>query len=259
MIKKISLTLTMLLSLNLSVNSQTLEIIDAIAGTLLPKVVDGIKQIKDSGNKNTVKVDRTTFNGHMDELNKYMTGITGAISSDAESLKTIGELASTGAQLYDNLGAMYAMSNRPLIEKIIDCNCDDVQRAYAQAFYRDLQQLRKDVGKLQTDVPNLNIDKSLKDDLAQKVNSISSDNTDLQSYLATSGIETPSSTSTPAQLVNYLEKVRDAGTNLDNLKRSIQGMLDILSSRLGTYVNNASKAKTEVDAKFKEITEQKKE
>lgn len=238
-----------------STQGQALEIIDAIGGSLLPKVVQGIKEIRESGNRNTVKVDRVEFNKEVKNLSDYIGGITTALSNDAKSLKTIGDLSSSGARLYDDLGAMETMAQQNLISKIIGCQSDDVKRAYTYSFFRDLRQFETDVTGLQTEISSLTIDPNLKDLLIQKVDAIRSDSKDLQSFLATSGVPIPNDSSTPIQINSYLSKISDSDSNLSSLKTSVQDMLSVLSSRLGTFVNNAASVKANVDVKLKEMSE----
>lgn len=248
----------LLLSLSLTAFSfeskaQALEIIDAIAGTLLPRVVDGIKEIKNSGNENKVKYHKTEFQAKMNDLNQYIKGITSSIANDAKSLDAIGKVAANASLLYDDLGAMESFANGNLIDAVINSNNEPIQRQFALAFDRDLAQLKQNIDGVKGSVLALSIDQSLKDNLASLVDVVKTDYTDFESYLLQSGVTRPTATSTIDQIVSYLRSIKNSGNNIDAIKRAIQSMLSTLNSRLSSYVTSAADTKTRVDAKFAEI------
>jgi hypothetical protein len=232
---------------------QTLEIIDAIAGTLLPKVVQGIKDIKGSGDKERVRVDRKVLDTSVKDLNEYVKGITGALANDAKSLDAIGKMAASASLLYDDLGAMEAFINNNLITSIIDCNNEPVKRQFALAFDRDYKQLIDNINGVKTSVLDLEIDQSLKDNLASLVDEVKGEQKDFDSYMIQSGAIQPTAASKITEIDNYLAAMKNSSKEITEIKKAIQRMLSTLNSRLSSYIKTVSTTKVKVDAKFDEL------
>src|SRR5690554_3194453 len=245
---KIVLVFLALFVNTISAKSQVLEVVEALGGVLLPKVISGIKEIKDleKENKPFVKVDKTTLNQEIDNIHSYISGITGALEKDARTLEVLGGLSNSGGQIFDDLNAMESMANAALIDVIISSNSYAVQRAYAQAFYRDLQQYNVDINKLQQDLNKLDIEGYIKNDLTQKMNSIKSKSRDFESFLNTSGLAIPQDNTSPEQINSYLEKIKSSTSYIVSITENVQGILGSLHATLGSFTNQIGIAKADV-------------
>jgi hypothetical protein len=247
-------SIMLLLLISINCHSQALEIIDAIGGTLLPKVVDGIKDIRDSGTKNKVKYDKDKFNEKMNDLNQYVSSVASSIADDAESLDAIGKMTARASQLYDDLGAMESFANTNLIQAVLASNNEPVQRQFAFTFDGDVAQLKQDIDGVKSSILSLTIDQSLKDNLTQLIDDIKTEYTDFETQLAQSGITRPTATTSINGITNYLGAINNSTNNISQIKQAIQSMLSTLNSRLSSYVNDASEVKDKVKNKFDELS-----
>jgi hypothetical protein len=246
------LTMGILLSWN-STHSQTLQIIDAIGGVLLPRVVDGIKEVQNSGNSSKIKYDKEDFNKKVDAVQDYVVGIANAMSNDAQSLSVLSGITARTSQFYDDLGALESLSKNTLIDAIINCNNEPVQRQYALVFDSDLAQLKSDIDGVRTSILNSSLDQSLKDDLTVIIENVRSEYTDFESVLSQSGVQRPSSASSIDNIKNYLQSIKGSQGHISDIKRAVQRSFSLLNSRLSTYNTNALRVKTEVATKFAEL------
>lgn len=247
------LAFVFMIGIAFSGNAQVMEIITAIGGELLPQVVDGIKDIKDSGNERRVRMDRDEFNTRISNLNNYIVGITSALESDAKNLEAITKLSSKASLLYDDLGAMESFSQGSLVSAVGNSNNELTQREFAFAFHRDLSQLESDIDGLMISVTSFEINDALKETLARLVTDIRSEYNEFESYMEESGIDRPTAASTMVQIRNYLNSIGNAGDNIDEIKENVQDLLATLDSRLSSYVRKTSEIKDNVDSEFSRI------
>ena len=235
-------------------NSQVLDVLKAIGGDLLPKVVDGFKDVKNSGNSNRVKYSREEFEKNLENLKEYALNIASSISDDANNLEVLGKISSRASQFYDDLGALESFSNGDLIDAVVKSSNEYVQRQFAYSFDKDLHQLKQDIDGVKTSILSQSIDQSLKDSMTRLIDNIKGEFGDFESEIIQSGVKRPTANTKIDHIKNYLISIKKSHNNVRELKRSIQEMISTLNSRLSSFTIESKKVQEKVSNKFKELS-----
>lgn len=119
---KTKLLIAFLVVINYSGYSQ-LDLIDKIAGTLIPTVFNGIKDIKSDGNKK----EKTEKAKDLESQMRLATsGVVIKIDDDIANLKAINGLFSLTSRMTDELGALRGLTGEEFLSNVILVNKEDL-------------------------------------------------------------------------------------------------------------------------------------
>lgn len=224
------------------------EIIDKIAGTLLPKVFEGIKSIKDASRSNKDK-EITKLD---EALKAHLKIIVNSIEDQQKNLDGINSLFENTGPITDNLGALKALSREEFLDAIIKV---DNHKLYIETamnfddFLTQVESINTQIQKL--DITNINAELralikiklvNLKDKLAL-----------LSRRVRRGKLVTASMTFTEAQ--TYVKNINRSETRDDI--RLLESSVNDINVLLSAWIDAGSEGLKENKKQFEELTKEK--
>lgn len=219
-----------------------LEVIDKIAGVLIPGITSGIKTVLESSNGNKVKKDEVK-QLESDLMNKFK-GLVDDIDKDASNITALNEIFSIAGVLYDDVGAMKALTNNSFLEQIKLSNNHHLLRETAILFASEWRQVEKKKDKL-ISLTNNASSGSVQDDIAQYVQNLDEALTDLESVLKLS--KEPTEGMDLAESILYVQKLKRADEHINKIEEAVEDINVQLATRIKSFKASLDKTKKEIE------------
>jgi hypothetical protein len=235
-------------------SAQTIEILTAVGSELLPKAVEGVKDILGTAKNNgNIKTTEKKIKEKVEPFKEYALGIAKGTQTTAENFYALSRSVNPASKVMDNAGALKALSNTQLITTIINSNNENVQRQYAYRVEEAFNAVKTSIDELTSDINALTIDQSLKETLNIRINSIDSRFEEIKGNVANSGVSDVTALTPPTQLGTYLSYFEQQSSRIENLTNTIEDFFSIQESRTSTFVNGSKSLVKDINDKWNSI------
>ena len=245
--------LLVLFSISFS-SAQTIEILTAVGSELLPKAVDGVKDILGTAKNNgNIKTTEKNIKEKVEPFKDYALGIAKGTQTTAQNFYALSKSINPASKIMDNAGALKALSNTQLITAVINSNNENVQRQYAYRVEEAFNAVKASIDDLTSDINDLTIDQSLKETLNIRINSIDNRFEEIKGHVANGGVSDVTALTPPAQLGTYLTFFEQQSKRIENLTNTIEDFFSIQESRTSTFVNGSKSLVKDITDKWNSI------
>jgi len=219
-----------------------LEVIDKIAGVLIPGVTSGIKTILESTNGK--KVNKDEVKKLESDLMQKFRGLIEDIDNDASNIAALNEIFSIAGVLYDDIGAMKALTNNFLLEQIDLSKNHLLLRETAILFASEWRQVERKKDRLISLTENASSG-SVQDDIAQYVQNLDEALTDLESVLKLS--KDPDLKMDMEESNLYIQKLKRSGEHINKIEEAVEDINVQLATRIRSFKASLDKTKNEIE------------
>jgi hypothetical protein len=238
--KKLSILILLILISNIHSHAQ-LEVIDKIAGVLIPGITKGINEVLASSNSNKVKKDE------IEKLKKDYTeqtkSLLTSIDADLSNVSALNELFGTTGALFDNVAVMKMLTTKDFLDEIISTNSQTLMKEVAINFALNWRQVEAKKDKL----VNLTKDAtegSIQDDIAQYVNTLDNN---LNFLITVVSLEkNPSNSMDMPTAKSYMENLKRAQQYISEIEKSINAINVQLTTRIKSFSKSLKTIKDKV-------------
>lgn len=244
--KKITLLIIILISCSLQSKAQTIEIIDAIAGTLIPGITKGVKEVIENGAGSKKKKENAK-----NEVEKKVVAaqkdLIEGLEAEINNITTARKLYSESRKANSAIGALKAVTNPLLIQHAKSTDALETKRQLALLYSQEWEVLNLTVKEIKSiDIASLdaNLQQTLteeKDKITEalnRVNTINSFNSGKLSWSGELSIQTANERISAIQL---------SSEHISSLKSAIENIARVVDTRLQTYKLSFEKLKSDIE------------
>lgn len=225
-----------------------LEVIDKIAGTLLPEITKGVKEILDSGgSKKKLKEEMKDL---QKDLISNSQNVISAIEKDSKDLAALNALFKITGGLFEDSASMKLMTNTDFLNAIKETNSSDLYTETAINFAKHWTQL-EDKKKRLSSVSATAGDNAVTDDISQYIDILDRNLINLQSVVKlTKNPQADMNYETGKTYIENLSRARDYVVDINGAIRSINVQL---SSRIGTLERSLKSGKDKFEKTLQDL------
>ncbi|WP_162417767.1 hypothetical protein [Cyclobacterium roseum] len=237
----ILLILAILPSFSSKAQVDAIKIIDAVAGTLLPTVVEGVNSIKEARNnrkdEKAEELEKQFINAQQQAAKEARETVIEQIGKDIELLGIINQLQIKVERVNIDVGAMSIFKDVAFIDILISQDEAVVKNQIVRKFFNSLEKInlnRNDLGALRdqiktTDLYAAGIASGTINQIVTKLDGIQASVNDCQE---------PTTTSIDSQALNEcLEVIKSVSTEIGALETIVGTLNTQVSTMLNAYIN----------------------
>lgn len=230
------------LALFLFITSQSfaqIEVIDKIAGTLLPVVTSGIKDIiqtsKEGGSKKEKLENLAEIESNSEKLQKDIADLkkqmSESITNDMNNIKSLNSIYGTSISIYDDLAQMEALTNPEIISALVNSPKDSILVPYGRQLAIAWEQVKDKFENLTTQVSDGSeyIQGQLNMEL-QKIDPLVVNIKGQMNFYGKYEYSKPSQ-----YYINYLNNAKSANKSIGALKSRLGNVNSLLNINLASY------------------------
>ncbi|MEM6737594.1 MAG: hypothetical protein AAF620_16145 [Bacteroidota bacterium] len=246
--KKIFIVASIVLLGSIQANSQTIEIIDAIAGTLIPGITKGVKEVIDNGAGNNKKKEEAKKEVEKKIVAAQKELLTG-LESEINNINTARTLYSESRKANSAIGALKAVTNPLLIQHAKTTDAIETKRQIALLYSQEWDVLNLTIKKIEA-IGIASLDANLQQTLTEekdkitealnRVNTINSFNSGKLSWTGDISLDQANERITAIEL---------SSEHISSLKSAIENIARVVDTRLQTYKLSFEKLKSDIEEK----------
>ena len=231
--------LFLVLCIPFSAQSQAIEVIDAIAGTLLPKVTESVKSIV---GENVRQKKQEEVNQEVEvAVRNSKKVLIDDLAKEIASIENISSIHSITRRMTIQVGVLDVLSDRNLLASLEDAS--GVKKQYALQFVENLNDILEDRSKLES-VRVTTLNPLLRSDLKEAKEDLDDALGRLKTNLNFTGRSLSFSTD---NVDNYISAIDRSAQPIDELRESVEDISRLIESYLESYTGSFNKLKTSIE------------
>ena len=239
--KKVTfLILTIIISYSSQAQVDPIKVIDAVAGTLLPKVVEGVKSIKEAKKKNkdeaAEEMKKEFEKAQKKAVEDARKSVISQIGKDIELLSAINQLQIKVERINNDVGALSIYKDVAFIDILKAQEAAVVKNQIIRKFFNSLEQIlknRSDLGALRDQINTSDVNAAGK--AAGLIGQIVSKLDDIETSV--NDCQKPTTSTTDSKTLNEcLDVIKSVSTELAALETVVGTLNSEVSAMLKAYI-----------------------
>lgn len=239
--KKITfLVFAIALSYSTKAQVDPIKVIDAVAGTLLPKVVEGVKSIKDARNRDkdekASELKEEFEKAQKEAVADARKKVISQIGKDIELLSVINQLQIKVERINNDVGALSIYKDVAFVDILKGQEAAVVKNQIIRKFFNSLEQIfknRSDLGALRDQINTSDVNAAGK--AAGLINQIVSKLDDIETSV--NDCKKPSTGTTDSKSLNEcLDVIKSVSTEIASLETIVGTLNSEVSAMLKAYI-----------------------